>query len=221
MPKNMMIISVHIPKTAGKSFKKSLEQEYKEKLVYDYRDNPARQGLKDKIKRLTSLVYPKITSETKIIHGHMTPDKYRNIYPNAEYVTFLRDPLATLDSYFHYTREKGSAEHPIHRLINEISFEKFLMTDFAVNYYRTYLGCQGLEGFNFVGITENYSQSIGIYNAMYGTALNVYQENVRPTRLDNAHEKYKDLLRYHDNNYDIYQRAVSINKNLAAKYNIV
>jgi hypothetical protein len=216
-----MIISVHIPKTAGKSFKKSLEQEYKEKLAYDYRDNPARQGLKDKIKRLVSLVYPNITNETKIIHGHMNPDKYRKIYPNAEYVVFLRDPLATLDSYYHYTREKRSSEHPIHRLINKISFERFLMTDFAQNYYRLFLGDRSLEGFNFVGITENYGQSIGIFNAMYGTALNVYQENVRSMRFDKLHEKYKDLLCYHDDNYDIYKRAVRINEYLATKYNIL
>lgn len=44
-----IIISVHIPKAGGTSFKRVLEQEYGNKVLFDYRDKPLNKDKKERI----------------------------------------------------------------------------------------------------------------------------------------------------------------------------
>jgi hypothetical protein len=217
-----MLISVHIPKTAGKSFKRSLEEEFGNALIYDYCDNPVRMRGRDIIKRAVGLVYPKINSSTKIIHGHMNPDKYINYkyIQNKLFVTFLRDPIATLESYYFYTREKQSFQHPIHRKIASITLTEFLKSEFAINYYAKYIGGGGIARFDFVGITENYQASIDLFNVRYGTNLQCYHENARSRKDEDLERIRGSFLKLHSLNYQIYKDAQAKYKQLCIFHEI-
>ena len=104
-----LIISFHIPKTAGSSFNRHISNNFgREKIFFDYIDPDG----------CTKSIHLKNGAEIKeifknqgldqdlnnyyLIHGHITAPKYINVFPDAKYLTWFRDPVQRIVSHYYY-----------------------------------------------------------------------------------------------------------------------
>jgi hypothetical protein len=86
------IVSVHLPKTAGTTFRHMLQQAFPA-LTLDYGE--------------PHILAPHIGC----IHGHFFVEKYTGILPRARFIAWLRDPIERLVSQYHYwLRTPGSGK---------------------------------------------------------------------------------------------------------------
>jgi len=161
----MKFISIHIPKTGGKTFLGILSKLYNGKLCHDKKDIP----------HTGKWGYPKSYMKYDVIHGHFIYDKY--IHLNVPYIVWLRDPVKRLISQYFFqkvrgcSRRKGNDVHQV-RLIREhmniVQFAQMkanIMTD-------VYLCGRPLESFAFVGILERFDDSLKLFEKFTGKKIN-------------------------------------------------
>ena len=92
----IVLVSIHIPKTGGSTLLTILQQVYAGRLQLAYGDE------RDKAVECP-LCY----------HGHAVIDKFAdalNALPNARWMTFLRDPLRSAVSLYHYGVRRGTIQ---------------------------------------------------------------------------------------------------------------
>ncbi|MGB3468257.1 MAG: sulfotransferase family 2 domain-containing protein, partial [Cyclobacteriaceae bacterium] len=142
------IISVHVPKAAGHSFRQVLLQVYAPWKV-----------MVDKTK-LFEKNLPPIPKEIKVIDGHFCAGKYDRLFPDAKKIIWLRQPIRRLISaYFLNIRTQGRSVHP-EAHIEEQLFLKFARKDTNKNIISKCLDGKELSEFFFVGITELFEEDI-------------------------------------------------------------
>ena len=95
-----MIVSVHIPKTAGRSFQHDLAQTFGERLLADYGDWPeitTPEGAAHNERRRAAMLAEaeSIAERYNAIHGHFTTRKYANAFPVTALVTIIVTPTST------------------------------------------------------------------------------------------------------------------------------
>jgi hypothetical protein len=187
-----MIISVHIRKCAGTSFRKALSEYFSNKLLLDYGDEIGSSWPSSESKRLTSSnILQKncdnVSKQYDIIHGHFHRAKYDCITVKKHYVTFMRHPVYRLLSNYHYLKRNHDRRNPDALIVNKLGFslEEFAQHPDNRNLQSQYLQSENLSEFDFVGITEEYENSIKKMNDMLNLTLS-YQssENVNPFSIE-------------------------------------
>ncbi|MDM8548378.1 sulfotransferase family 2 domain-containing protein [Candidatus Venteria ishoeyi] len=224
-----MLISVHIPKTGGSSFRSLLRQVFKEKLLLDYADAPMQQGnFSRNMKAVLALPGGRgIERQYDCVHGHFLPLKYRWVR-NQSLITWLRDPAERVASrYFYWKRKFNPEATQFRKYIKDadISLEAFCKIPHYQNLYAKYLWMMNIKQFDFIGITENYDNSLQIFKKMYdiNAAVSVTADNTNPDKSSKQAYVMDENLRHliYQNNqqdYDIYQRGVEINQRLQAQW---
>lgn len=163
--KNEPLFFIHIPKTAGSSFRVSAENYFGPRYtVYDY-------GLEspETHPKILELVYEKkdlfaageyISNNARLLSGHVHYVKYAPFFHLKNVITFVRSPEQRIRSHFeHFVRHKGYQD----------SFETFIADRRFANVQARNLGSMGIESFGFVGLTEDYDTSIALINTLYNT----------------------------------------------------
>lgn len=101
-----MLISIHIPKTAGTSFGLLLKDRFGDRLLEDYQDRPLASAALSRLTRAVS-AWPGLTTRLhgfEAVHGHFLAVKYLPV--RAPMVTWLRHPAQrVLSRYGHYLRD--------------------------------------------------------------------------------------------------------------------
>ncbi|MBT5137449.1 MAG: sulfotransferase family 2 domain-containing protein [Acidimicrobiaceae bacterium] len=163
------MISLHIPKTAGTSFRAALDVEYGNDLAHIYG------GAAIDAHRY------------RAIHGHIRVDEARAVAGKAKWIMWLRDPVDRLASYYDFWRQSDPHGNPNHDhfLASDMGFATFIewapiRNEFAEHYV------SGLEpdDFTFVGLTERYDDDIQRLAVTLGwrAAPTVSRANITPTR---------------------------------------
>lgn len=152
-----MIISVHIPKTGGSSFRYLLTKHFDQKVLLDYDDRPMSHSENKRLDMARSYD-PKIDFELaqyECVHGHFLPLKYKGLLGDSTFITWLRHPVERhLSRYYHYVRKQE-------RLNNEVlSPQAFCEKPEFQNIYAKYFTDFALDNFDFIGITERYQESL-------------------------------------------------------------
>jgi hypothetical protein len=214
-----MLISLHLPKTAGSSFFAALKNHYGETILPDYADLPINTPpLKRNFHALTSCFINSLRFADNIqcVHGHFLPLKYR-LCKASRFITWLRDPVERVAShYFHWQRHYDpQIAPPLQRKVIEEhwSLERFCLAPELRNLYHQFLWGFPVKRFDFIGITEHYDTELAWFSQqILGTTLTVSRDNINP---DKAQTSYFDdpalrdkIKRYHRQDVLLYEQAL-------------
>jgi hypothetical protein len=226
-----MIISVHLPKTAGSSFASSLMQCFGKKLLKDYADLPLHHTSLNRNKHAlieSGRNYFRDFGEIECIHGHFLPLKYRFHKSNNtfKYVTWMREPAERLASQYyymkrHYTPEKAANQPLLERMIDEDwTLERFCLGPELKNTYSQFLWGFPIKKFDFIGIVEHYETELDFFSdtLLKNSAITHYQQNVNSAIQKSSYfagnEADEDLknkvVSYHAKDFILYNNALKL-----------
>jgi hypothetical protein len=187
-----MLVSVHLPKTAGTSFGRSLRDHFGDRLYRDYGDLPLNtppftRKLSATLNNLRIL--GRRFDQIACIHGHFLPIKYHLLrsMQAVRFVTWMRDPVERLASHYEFWKHERHPDNlpPLHRQVLEgdWSFERFFRSSELRNVYSQFLWGFRLSNFAFIGITEHYDEDFKFFaEAFLGTSLPPYRLRTNDSR---------------------------------------
>jgi hypothetical protein len=231
-----MIISIHIPKTAGRSWRAQLESEFGSRLLFDqefekvdsietYREifekNTPRADAREKtLKAELHERRAALMRDYDVIHGHFVADKYLDIFPTTDFVAFVRDPYQQMISaYYYIKREAGD-------LFKKYNPTPLQFIELLSNMQAPFLGSIAIEELAMVGLTEHYERSVALFEAIFGKKIShgYRRVNTNPDRQGDAYEVDADVKeavdRYCSADLELYQRAQKRFLELADQYGV-
>lgn len=215
------LISVHIPKTAGTSFRHSLQDHFGDGLFLKYGEKPFntpvternRKALKDALDNLE-----KNFSRVKCIHGHYLPVQFlllSNTVP-MRFVTWMRHPVDRLVSDYHHTLKNYDKNAPPFQ--KQIISEKWTLEQYCTceklkDVYSQFFWAFPLENFDFIGITEYYNADFEYFRKKFlKPSVPAYHENVnkgyKRDKLDKGLRKAIET--FHAADMMLYERALEL-----------
>lgn len=173
-----MLISIHIPKTGGTSFKHTLKGVYGEEGLFHL---PTTKQWNQS--NVNELFVPK---STECIHGHMQHDAFDEIHPEASKILWLRDPVYRTISLYNHILSFPDTDNENHIEVHEsnISLVDFSGLPWVKNNTLNYIRGTNPEDFLFIGFMEAYEASLMILTDLLGWddadgfRTNVFNENV-------------------------------------------
>ena len=176
MKNNQHILFIHIPKTAGTSFRVAAEEYYhKDNILYDYSPH-----FKETSKCVIEMVYEnqdyyKLYKyirklENSFFSGHFHANKYNSLYDTLNVVSFVRDPVEQVISHYNHFKNNHNYEKSFREFIREQKFR---------NIQSKTLSGKHIALYGFLGLTEEYNASIDLFNAIYSTKLPYKQINIK------------------------------------------
>jgi len=178
-PKNSPLVFVHIPKTAGTSFRQSLEEMFGyESICMDYGTDY--EGTSPCVldwyqSRDFYALYEAFSREGfSFLSGHFSASKYVNLFPAQSMVTFLRDPVKrVLSEFSHFKRVNGYKG----------SLEDFYLNNRNKNRQTKMLDNIPRQVLGLVGITERYEESLALLAHRFGLDLPHIRKNTDPNKV--------------------------------------
>lgn len=177
----MELISIHVPKTAGVSFRLLLQKVYGEREVaFDYGDrvldpaapfraDPPAWAREQRAAFLARLA--RREPAARVVHGHFSAGKYAGEFPGARRIVWLREPVARLVSHYCYWRELPPGDNALHRQVVEqcLSLEEFAALEpMRDAMSRTFLAGVDPGALDFVGRQENFDADLARLAALLG-----------------------------------------------------
>ncbi len=217
------LISIHIPKCAGTSFRQVLQQWYGNRLLTHY-FNEKRNPM-PKRHRLTTGLFNKKFKEGICIHGHFNRERGAGVldyYPEVDQlITILRDPFELHLSNFFFVKRLGHEafrngkriviatddSYDLKRYLEETSSFMLLHlpADLTLDNYRDILE----ERFIYVGIAEDLQGSVDQLSRVLGfSSVTVGRKNVSPRTQDVPDGTRERFVRKHPLEFAIYEWAL-------------
>lgn len=176
-----MIISVHIPKCGGTSFRHVLQDIYGSDLWLNY-------GAVFSRPQATADLLPR---GARCIHGHFLGDAFDELVPQPDLVTWLRHPVErVVSNYYHFLRSPDLRDACCRELLEKnLSLEQFAELDWMRNEATRYMAGKPAESFRFIGILERFNESLQIFGDTFGLPVppEAPRVNVNPTRTTDSY----------------------------------
>ncbi|BBB25592.1 sulfotransferase family 2 domain-containing protein [Amphritea japonica] len=202
---------IHIPKTAGTSFRKAAEKYYGlEHVCYDYSPSSRESSdivIQEVYENNDNFSFFKKLDDNSIefLSGHVHACKYIDIFGARNSVVFMRDPIQRVVSeYNHFVRNFNY----------EGDFESFYTKPQFINRLKKLLTGVPYQAIGFVGLTESYSSSLDQINERYSTMIPDLELNKGRSY---THEPYKldievinRLEAINQEDIDLYRQCVDL-----------
>lgn len=216
-----MMISVHLPKTGGTSFRQLLESRFGNGLRTIYGEKPfnlSRERRYAKVLADAQVERDAAHQGVECVHGHFLPARFLLLREkrNLVFVTWMRHPVDRLVSDYRFTlRHYDAATAPPFQkriLTEEWSFERYALCDELRDFYSQHLWAFPLEYFDFIGIVEHSAGDFVDFQRRYlGGGTECPRLNARP----DAPEPVDPALRrrietHHAGDMELYARALSL-----------
>lgn len=177
-----MIVSIHVPKCAGTSFKRVLNEICGARIWYNYGTIFSRDQARPEL----------VPPGTKVIHGHFLADAFDGLFPDRQLVTWVRHPVERVVSNYHHFLRSPDMRDDCCRALHErkLDLRRFADLEWMRNEACRYLANKPVEDFEFVGITERFNASIQHFCRVLGfrDVLKFPHENVNPDRSEGRYE---------------------------------
>jgi len=180
-----MLLFIHIPKTAGTSFRLEAKNYFgSANTYYDYGAQSketsnlvlnCEYNNKDRF-QLYKALYNKPNS---ILCGHFHFNKYAPIYNARDIICFIRKPEEQIRSHYeHFTRLHNYKK----------SFLEFIKEIRFINIQSKLLTGIPLQAIGFIGLTEQYDTSLKLINDQYQINIKTAHHN---KNIDKEHSHYQ------------------------------
>lgn len=195
MPDHNILLSLHLPKTGGTTFKYLMREIYKDQMIeikggfVNHVDDSIKREVEKKQSEHASCV----------IYGHYYLDKFHAVYPQAKLAVWLRDPVQRLLSqYFYKERTGDGVGYTEEELHNEGNIYKFVSQPDRQNIMSNMIGNHKIEDFDFVGLTEEFDKSMDLFSKIFSTKKAYTHKSkiilgiVKFFKMNEIHVKYKN-----------------------------
>lgn len=212
------LISLHIPKTAGTSFRNTLCEVYgtDEVVRLDIE-------LESGVTKIREQIYTsrQLPSETKVIHGHFSLNLLENRFsldPDIPRITWLRDPVARVISNYYYLSKRLAEELEEEKkglnILRKMqrSLEEYARFEPNRNRMSKFLAGKELEDFFFVGIVEHYEADLQTLSKRLAWEKQpVFHYNATGNGKPNVSEDVQELIgSLNQEDVAIYKRAIQL-----------
>ncbi|MGH7684410.1 MAG: hypothetical protein ACREMT_08700, partial [Vulcanimicrobiaceae bacterium] len=225
-----MILSIHVAKAAGNSFRECLEATFGSRLMKDYGDWAGFDHPEAHRRRLARTAAMRdrrdeLIENYDIIHGHFVADKYAGMFARPSLVAFFRDPYQQSVAHYHFLKRNPQRDHLEERIFHEaqMTLHDYLRWDAFYNHQSQYLGNVPVEDFTMVGLSSEFERSIELFKSIYDYDLgsaryaNINHERAHADYPIDAETK-KAVDKYRAADIELYRRATEIFSRLTAKY---
>lgn len=201
------LLFVHVPKTAGTSFRKAAESYYGSKVAFDYGENePETDSLVNEhvYRKDDKWAFYRALSDQQIafLGGHFHLRKYVAGFGLKNSIMFLRDPAQRLYSEFqHFVRHNGYSK----------DFASFYRTSDRIDTQARSLSRIPMEAVGFLGITEKYDSALDLINHNYDIDLKRKTRNKGRWTIGKDYdldaEEVKEIQQLHRLDFELYRHA--------------
>jgi hypothetical protein len=173
-----MILSLHVPKAAGNSFRQLLQAKFTERIMLDYGDW-AGFNVPEALERCSIRTAAmrerrdELLQKYDVIHGHFVADKYLGLFPRQDFVAFFRDPYQQAVSHYCFLLRNPQREHLEEKMFHEakMTLHDYLEWSAFHNHQSQYLGSLTIDDFAMVGLSEEFYRSVDLFNSKFGCDL--------------------------------------------------
>ncbi|PTB03287.1 hypothetical protein C6V82_01925 [Halomonas urumqiensis] len=208
----MPLFFVHIPKTAGTSFRLGAEKYFSsERIVYDYGKNSdttsalVKAYLYGDAPDSWQFRQALLAEKADMIGGHVRIGRFVSLLGVGSTITFLREPLQRVASeYAHFVRHNGYKG----------SFKEFYSDPKMHNRQLKALQGVNTEAIGLIGLTERYPESLEMLNKHFGINIPRREDNQGKPKLNAQHQLDKEdvaaLKRLNKRDIALYQHATAL-----------
>ncbi len=213
------LISIHIPKTAGTSFRNILKEVYGENGVVRL-DIP----LYSQLVKINEQAYSstKLPFGTRVVHGHFSLEQLKEnfeIIDSVPIITWLRHPVDRVISNYYYLEKRLKEElQEEAKGLNILSKMQRSLPEYArdeINRNRQYKFLNGidLEDFSFVGIQEHFSEDlISLSKQLDWPVYEELKHNITGSKYQVSAEDRAEIAELNTKDMDLYEKAIELRK---------
>ncbi|PSR12089.1 MAG: hypothetical protein DA408_14370 [Bacteroidetes bacterium] len=213
----LKLISVHIPKTAGTSFRNTLCAVYGQtavaRLDIHLEDEQIRLNEQD----FEALDLPR---RVRVVHGHFSPkllEKYFQIDPTTPVITWLRNPVERVVSNYYYLQSRLQEElREEEKGLNILSKMQRTLLEYAAaevnqNRMSKFLAGRSLREFAFVGIQEFYETDLATMgHQMSWEQPPAFHHNATEKKEELSAAEYQAIAAWNAADMALYQEGLSL-----------